>query len=423
MDRALEISRRRWLQASACAGASLGAAPWWSRLLAAATEKATAKACILFFLEGGPSQIDTFDPKPGTPHGGPVEAIDTKISAVKFSQYVPKLAAIADRLSVIRTLHSTEGDHDRANSLLHTGYVPTPRLQYPALGATVAKYFDDPQAEVPAYVSIGNSPSSGILGPKFGPMVVSDVNNPAPALTLPEGFAEDRIERRLAALERFNAQFGQQFQSPLAQDLTLLTRRADRMRKSPVFRPYDAATDEPENYERYGGGANDFLTRAAIAARRLIEHGVKFVEIQHGGWDTHADNFNQTQGLAGALDAAMSSLITDLDTRGLLDQTLVACFGEFGRTPQINGGMGRDHFPDVFSAVLAGGGLKSGQVIGTSSDDGLTIADRPVSVPDFHATIFSALGLDVKKDYFAPDGRLLRLTNNGTPIRELLPNA
>lgn len=414
------ISRRHWLQAASFAGASCGIAPWWTKLLAESSAKTKAKACILIFLEGGPSQIDTFDPKPGTPTGGPVEAIDTKLPDVKFSQYVPKLAAIADKLAVIRTLHSSEGDHDRAQSLLHTGYAPTPRLQYPALGATVAKNFDDPEAEVPAYVTFGSSPAAGILGPKFGPMVVSDANNPAPALSLPEGFAETRIERRLAVLEQFNQQFGHAFRTNLGSDLTALARRADRMRKSPVFKPYDVAGEEPETYERYGGGANDFLTRSMVAARRLVEAGVKFVEIQYGGWDTHGDNFNQTQALCTPLDAALSSLIADLEERGLLDQTLVACFGEFGRTPQINGDNGRDHFPDVFSALLAGGGVKIGQVLGTSSDDGLTVQDRPVSVPDFHATLFTALGLDVAKDYFAPDGRLLKLTNNGTPIAELV---
>src|SRR5262249_48061295 len=163
---------------------------------------------------------------------------------------------------------------ERANALLHTGYSPNPRLQYPALGASIAKYFDDPEADVPAYVSIGSSPSAGIFGPKFGAVVVSDGNNPAPALTVPAGVWERRRGGRLVALEQFNAQFGQQFRTPLSQDLTALTRRADRMRRSPIFRPYDVAAEEPETYERYGGGANDFVTRAVIAARRLVEAGV-----------------------------------------------------------------------------------------------------------------------------------------------------
>jgi uncharacterized protein (DUF1501 family) len=189
-----------------------------------------------------------------------------------------------------------------------------------------------------------------------------------------------------------------------------------------VFQPYDPAAQEPELFEKYGSGVNDgFLARACLAARRLVEAGVKFVEIQYGGWDTHDDNFNQVQNLSASLDAGLSTLVDDLQERGLLESTLVVCVGEFGRTPKINGGNGRDHFPDVFSAVVAGGGLKVGQAIGQSSDDGTEIKERPVSVQDFHATLFTAMGLDVTKDYFAPDGRLLRLTNNGHPLPELLP--
>jgi uncharacterized protein (DUF1501 family) len=193
------------------------------------------------------------------------------------------------------------------------------------------------------------------------------------------------------------------------------------MRRSQVFRAYDPEQADSELFEKYGGKVNDgFLARACLQARRFVEAGVRFVEIQFGGWDTHSDNFNQVQTLSTSLDAALSTLVADLNDRGLLDQTLIACFGEFGRTPKINGDNGRDHFPDVFSAMLAGGGLKPGQVIGRSNETGSTIEDRPVKVADLHATIFTALGLDVTKDQFAPDGRLLRLTDNGQVIREVL---
>ncbi len=415
------LHRRTWLKTLSFAGISCWAGPQWTTLLSAPAAKARAKSCILIFLEGGPSQIDTFDPKPGVPNGGPVEAIDTKLSGVKFSQYLPKLAEVADKLAVIRSLHSMEGDHERAFSLLHTGYAPNPRLQYPAVGSSVARYRDDVAADVPAYVAIGSAPGPGILGPQFGPFVVQDVNNPAPALTLPEGFPENRVQRRLAVLEKFNRQFDTQHQTPLGEDLTQLTRRVDRMRSNTVFKPYDPAAEEPELFERYGSGVNDgYLARACLTARRMVEAGVKFVEIQYGGWDTHGDNFNQVQNLSASLDAALATLVSDLDQRGMLQETLVVCVGEFGRTPTINGDNGRDHFPDVFSAVVAGGGMKTGQVLGASNADGTAIVDRPVTVPDFHATLFQALGLDTAQDYFAPDGRLLKLTNNGTPLPELL---
>ena len=417
----MSISRRSFMQAASMGGLSYFSSSIWSSLFADQSETARAKSCILIFLEGGPSQIDTFDPKPGAATAGSFEAIDTKLSGVKFAQHVPRLAELADKLAIVRSLTSAEGDHDRAQSLMHTGYRPNPRLKYPALGSTVAWRKPDPEIDAPAFVSIGRKFDTSILGPQFGPFVIDDIGNPAPSLTLPEGFSEARMKRRLAALEGFNGRFDKHYQSPLGNDLTQLTRRADRMRNSPVFQPYDPAAEEPELFERYGSGVNDgYLARACLTARRLVEAGVKFVEIEFGGWDTHNDNFNQVQNLSASLDAGMATLIEDLQERGLLQQTLVVCVGEFGRTPKINGENGRDHFPDLFSAVVAGGGINVGQVVGESSEDGGEIKNRPVSIPDFHATLFTAMGLDISKDYFAPDGRLLKLTENGRPIKELL---
>ncbi len=417
----MSTSRRSFLQATCAGGLSCFGSSIWSSLFAAQSETEKAESCILIFLEGGPSQIDTFDPKPDTPSAGSFEAIDTKLSGVKFAQHVPRLAELADKLAIVRSLTSMEGDHDRAQSLMHTGHRPNPRLHYPALGSTVAWRQADPEIDVPAFVSIGRKFDTSILGPQFGPFVIEDIGNPAPSLTLPEGFSEARMKRRLTALEGFNGRFDKQYQSLLGNDLTQLTRRADRMRNSPVFQPYDPAVAEPELFERYGSGVNDgYMARACLTARRLVEAGVKFVEIQYGGWDTHNDNFNQVQNLSASLDMGISTLIDDLQERGLLQQTLVVCVGEFGRTPKINGENGRDHFPDVFSALLAGGGIKVGQVLGESSEDGSEIKNRPVSIPDFHATVFTAMGLEISKDYFAPDGRLLKLTENGRPITELL---
>ena len=418
----LHLSRRQVLCGSLAGSLSFAPGPWWRALLASETKRRRAEACILVFLEGGPSHIDTFDPKPGADTNGPFEAIDTKIAGMKFSQHLPKLAETADRLAIIRSLHSPEGDHERATSLLHTGYQPSPALAYPSLGSTMSRQWKDVESDVPLFVSIGSTVGPGILGPQFGPFVIQDANNPAAPLDLPEGFGGDvRVGRRLKALEKFNQGFAVRAPLAGADDFTKLTQRADRLRRSQVFRAFDPTTAEPELFEKYGGNVNDgYLARACLQARRFVEAGVRFVEIQVGGWDTHADNFNQVQNLSASLDAALATLITDLSDRGLLDKTLIASFGEFGRTPKINGDNGRDHFPDVFSALLAGGGLKTGQVIGQSNDNGSAVQDRDVKVSDLHATLFTALGLDVTKDQFAPDGRLLRLTNNGQPIRELL---
>jgi uncharacterized protein (DUF1501 family) len=417
----MSISRRSFLRVASIGGLSYFGSSIWSSLLADQSDTAKAKSCILIFLDGGPSQIDTFDPKPDAATAGSFEAIDTKLSGVKFAQHVPRLAEMADKLAIVRSLTSVEGDHERAQNLMHTGYRPNPRVQYPPLGSTFAWQKADPEIDAPAFVSIGRKFGTSILGPQFGPFVIEDIGNPAPSLTLPEGFSEIRMKRRLTALEEFNERFDKRNQSLLGNDLTQLARRADRMRSSPVFQPYDPAASEPELFERYGSGVNDgYMARACLTARRLVEAGVKFVEIEYGGWDTHDDNFNQVQNLSASLDAGMSTLIDDLQERGLLQQTLVVCVGEFGRTPKINGDNGRDHFPDVFSALIAGGGINVGQVVGESSEDGSEIKNRPVSIPDFHATLFTAMGLDLSKDYFAPDGRLLKLTENGQPIKELL---
>ena len=416
-----KLSRRSLIQATACGGMSYFSSAVWTSLMSAESNSAKSKSCILIFLDGGPSQIDTFDPKPGQPTAGTFEAIDTKLPDVKFAQHVPRLAQLADQLAIIRTLTSVEGDHERAQSLMHTGYLPDARLEHPAMGSTVAWRQTDLTSDAPPFVSINRRFGTSILGPQFGPFVIEDIGNPAPSLILPEGFPETRMQRRLDALEAFNARFDRRFQSQLGNDLTSLTRRADRMRNSDVFQPYDPAEEEPELFEKYGGAVNEgFFARACLAARRFVEAGVRFVEIQYGGWDTHDDNFNQVQNLSASLDAGLATLIEDLKERGLLDQTLIVCVGEFGRTPKINGDNGRDHFPDVFSGLMAGGGIKAGQVVGESSEDGSEIKTRPVTVADFHATIFTALGLDVRKDYFAPDGRLLKLTDKGKPMDELL---
>lgn len=417
----LQISRRALLRGCLAGSLGLSCSQWLPRLAANQSSKRRADSCIVIFLEGGPSQIDTWDPKPGRATGGPFESIDTRIAGVQFSQHMPRLAELTSELAVVRSLTSKEGDHARATTLLHTGYQPSPAFEYPALGSTLARHWREEAGDVPLFVSIGSTIGPGVLGPQFGPFSVQDVSNPAPMLELPEGFSEARIRRRMDALAKFNANFAARAPLSSADDQQRLTERAERMRRSPVFKSYDPLTEVPDLFTSYGGQINDgYLARACLQARRFVEAGVRFVEIQFGGWDTHANNFEAVQNLSASLDAALAALVSDLKDRGMLDRTLVACFGEFGRTPQINGDNGRDHFPDAFSAVLAGGGLRTGQVVGTTDDDGTAVKERPVSVADFHATIYTALGLEVDKNYFAPDGRLMKLTDHGQPLRELM---
>src|SRR5262245_22077222 len=284
-------TRRNFLQLSLAGGLVWAA----SRRLSAADEsRAKAKAAVLVFLEGGPSHIDTFDPKPGQETGGPFKAIDTKIAGVQFSEHFGKLAAAADKLAVIRSLTSPEGDHDRAVTLLHTGYQPTPALAYPAVGAVLTRELAGEEIDVPPFVSFGDTTGPGYLGPQFGPLVVGDPNNILSYRDLPEGFPEQRLSRRLKALEGLNATFGAASDAALAADFTQLTRRANRFRQSPALASVDWAAKEPKAWETYGGTIGDGnVARMFLAARNLVEGGAKFIEIRVGGWDTHADNFNQ----------------------------------------------------------------------------------------------------------------------------------
>jgi uncharacterized protein (DUF1501 family) len=418
MSLSLQPSRRDFLRLSLAGGLAWAAS---GRLATGQASRTKAKAAVLVFLEGGPSHIDMFDPKPGQDTGGPFKAIDTRIAGVQFSEHFSKLANVADKLTVIRSLTSPEGDHDRAQVLLHTGYQPTPALNYPALGAVVARETADGESDLPAFVSFGDTTGAGYLGQEFAPFVVGDVNNISPNLQLPDGLSEARLARRLRAVQSLNSSFGRRVDATVAADYSRLSTRANRFRQSPALKTVDWAAEEPKAWETYGGGVGDGnVARMFLAARRMLEHGTKFIEIRIGGWDTHTDNFNQVQALAGPLDAGLAAFLDDLQARGLLDQTVVACFGEFGRTPRINGDNGRDHWNDVFSAVLAGGGIRGGQAIGKSSDKGESVADRPVKVADLYATLLAAFGVDAAKEYRTPDGRPIKLTNGGQVVQEAL---
>jgi hypothetical protein len=415
-------SRRAFLGYSAAGSLAVALSGWGQKVFAAA-EGAKAKACIFVYLEGGPTHIDTFDPKPGAKTGGPFAAIDTKIAGVQFTEHFSKLAGVADKLAVIRSLTSKEGDHDRASVLVHTGYSPSNALEYPSIGAVVAHEAakaQDQTTDAPAFVSFGGTNGPGYLGPASGPYVIDDVYNPGPNLTLPEGFSEARMDRRLAALEGLNRGFGARSASSRPEEFSGLSRKSNRLRQSPALKPFDFQAEEPDLWKAYGGEINDGFARSCMHARRMVEHGVRFVEVRLSGWDTHADNFNQVQALAAQLDAGLATLITDLDQRGLLSQTLVVCLGEFGRTPTINGDNGRDHWSDVFCALAAGGGLATGQAVGASDEEGAQVKDRPVTIPDLFATLFTSLGIDPARQYTTPDGRPIKLTNGGNVVKELL---
>ena len=413
-------TRRGFLGSSLAAGLGLAFSPGLERILGVEATSPKAKACILVWLNGGPSHIDTFDPKPEAKTNGPFKAIDTSAAGMRFCEHLPKLAAQASRLALIRSMTSKEEDHDRAYRLLHTGSEPNETVDMPSLGSVVTHQRPS-EGDLPAFVSIqGESAGAGFLGLEYAPFVIDDLDNPVGNIVLPEGIDAGRQSRRLRALESLNKGFSKRADSERVADDERLAAKALRFQRSPALKALQISEEASSVLETYGavGDAPQF-GKSCIMARRLVEQGVRFIEVRLDGWDTHDNNFTTVAELLGQLDPALAALIADLADRGLLDSTLVVCIGEFGRTPKINPQNGRDHWAHAFSVVIAGGGVRGGQVIGATDAEGAEVTDRPVSVSDLFATLLTAKGLDPSKPYTTPDGRPIRIADKGQVVHEL----
>jgi uncharacterized protein (DUF1501 family) len=390
---------------------------------------APAHACILLWLNGGPSHIDTFDPKPGRPTGGPFKAIKTRAPGLMLSEHLPRLAEHGDRLALVRSMTSKEGNHNRAQYFVHTGYAPNPTVVHPSLGGWTSARLahgndaphDDPRAphdELPAFVSIGGpSFGAGFLGVENGPFVLQKAGALPADVGLPPGVDAARFARRLAALDSMEARFAASTADAKVDGHRQVYAEAVRLMRTPKLEAFDVS-GEPEA-TRAAYGDTDF-GRGCLVARRLVERGVRFVEVVLDGWDTHQDNFDRTRTQMGTLDPAFAALLADLGARGRLGTTLVACMGEFGRTPRINPNDGRDHWPAAWSAALAGGGIRGGVVRGATDDDGAKVATAPTGVPDLLATMATLMGLDPAFTATTPAGRPIDLTDGGRPLRDLV---
>jgi uncharacterized protein (DUF1501 family) len=376
-----------------------------------------ARACILLWLNGGPSHIDTFDPKPGRPTAGPFKAIKTRIPGMSLSEHLPRLADRADKIALVRSISSKEGNHPRAQYYAHTGYAPTPTVAHPSLGGWTCARLGDPDAELPAFVSIGGpSFGAGFLGVENGPFVVQKAGASPTDTSLPPGVDRARFDRRRGALDAAEADFAQATGDAKIAGRRQVYAKAVRMMQTPKLDAFDVAGETEAVRSSYGD--TDF-GRGCLTARRLVERGSKFVEVFLDGWDTHQDNFGRTKALMGTLDPAFSALLDDLGSRRLLGSTLVVCMGEFGRTPHVNANDGRDHWPGAWSAALAGGGVRGGVVHGATDEDGAKVLGAPTRVPDLLATMAMLLGLDPALTETAPSGRPISLTDDGVPIAGL----
>lgn len=370
-----------------------------------------AKRCIVLWMEGGPSQLETFDPKPGTSTGGPLKSIATSSTEIRISETLPQVAKQMQHLSVLRNLTSPEGDHVRARYYLHTGFPFVPAFPRPALGSVISH--EMPECEFPKYVSLG-SPGVGpaYMGPEHAPFSIED---PAAAREL---FRTIRRRRdRLSLLRDLDATFqgGHKDRRMDVRNATL--EKIERMATTDFADALNVETVSAADRTRYG---NSRFGQRCLVARQLLELGVNFVEVQQGGWDTHADNFNAVGRLCSAIDQPFAALIEDLKSSGMYDDTLILWMGEFGRTPTINAQQGRDHFPLVTPVVIGGGPVQTGLAIGQTDRLGRSIEGDSYQVADLFATIFGAFGIEADKEFTTDFDSPTTATEEGQVIRELL---
>jgi hypothetical protein len=376
-----------------------------------------ARACILLYMAGGPSHIDTFDPKPGRKTGGPFKAIPTTADGVQIGEHLPRLAAQMKHVALVRSLTAKEGNHDRARHLMHTGYAPAGGANHPAFGALVAEAHDHATSGMPGYVAIsGPGEDAGFLPANYSPFPVASPQRPVRHLGRARGVDAERFDQRLAYWRQLEDGYASGVGGDFARSHRAVGEQAAELMRS---KGVDAFRLDPSDRAREPYGKSDFGA-GCLMARRLVEASVPFVEVTLNGWDTHEANFERVRKLCDVLDQGMSALLSDLQQRGLLSSTLVIWMGDFGRTPHINDKGGRDHHPACSSVLLAGGGIKGGQAIGSTDEDGTQVRDRPVTVPDLYRTIASTLDLNPDKLRTTPAGRPLRSVDGGSVIAGLL---
>jgi hypothetical protein len=403
------------------------------RARAAANKPAKAKSCILLWLDGGPSHLETFDLKPDVPADvrGPFRPIPTKTPGVEICELFPRTAKVTDRFAVIRSVTSPLGEHGIANHYLLTGYKPSPVLDYPSYGAVVSQVRGGANV-LPPYVAIPefrSTAGAGFLGAAHQPFAVG--GDPAkPDFRVRDlnefpGVTANRLHRRREFLAEFDAAQAK-VESAAPADPTF--EQAYRLVTSPrAKKAFDLGEEKDSVRARYGPRT---VGQSCLLARRLVERGVPFVTVLNTGWDTHnnlvlslRDGYTGAKvgvGLVPTLDLAFAALVEDLHERGLLDETLVVMMGEFGRTPKLNTGGGRDHWPRVFSVVMAGGGVKGGQVLGSSDRVGESPRDEPVTPADLACTIYTLLGIDPKHELHTSDGRPVQVSQGGSVIAKLM---
>jgi hypothetical protein len=411
-------NRRAFLKGALMTGGGIAVANWGGLVNSdsiAAEAKKKGKACILLWMNGGASQIDTFDMKPGRPTGGPFRPIDSNVTGIGVCEYLPLMAKRADKLAIIRSLKTQSPDHPDGIYHLHTCYKQSDRMPHPEIGAMIAKFLGNPTADLPSFVRMGpvGNAGAGYLGPKYEPFSLGRAGS-MPYFTQ-SGSSEETQKRRSSLLEFMEEEFGKDRKADPYESHRLAKERSWRLLKAKTA--FDISKEWPKVSERYG---ETEFGKGCFLAKKLIEAGVPFVEVGQDNYDSHADNFVCHKANMRVLDPAWSALLDDLHASGRLKDTLVVWLGEVGRTPQINNRAGRDHFIRGWTTVLAGGGVKGGVAYGSTDADGKDVKDNPVSEGDLFATIYSTLGINPRAKHMVGIRPVWATPEGSKPIKDIL---
>ncbi len=422
-----ELTRRQFVTNAARAYLGVHLFPMLGGTLASAAPEAaakggTAKSVIYLYMSGGMSHLDTFDPKPKKKEFmGKTEAIPTKADGVMLGHYLKKTAEVMDKVCVINSMNSTQGAHEQGSYIMHTSYALRGTIKHPSLGAWVLKLGGRIHPELPGFVAVNSAPElagGGFLGAKYSAALIGTPDQGLQDSRRADEVTQENFERRLSLADKMNRQFHDRYANAEVKAYEELYREAIALMDSKDLKAFDLKQEPEATRNLYGSGR---FAQGCLLARRLVQNGVRFIEVQLGGWDTHYDNFTGVAGRCQEFDQAYAALITDLEKCGKLKDTLVVVATEFGRTPEIKAEHkdGRDHHPEAFSCLLAGGGIKGGVKHGTTDASGGKVKDGLVSIQDFNATIAHALALPHDTVIMSPTKRPFKIADKGVPVTTL----
>lgn len=402
------------------AGGFMGSQVLDNPAVAAAVTSGKAKHVIYLFMDGAMTHLDTFDPKTGVEEAGETKPIATRVPGIQYGDRFPKLAYLAGAIAVVRSLNTETGAHEPARYLMRTAYKKLNSIRHPALGAWMVDRKGRENKELPGNFLIGSGnrhPGAGFLPPSLSPVPIANAKSGLQDIQLPSYLSDDLFERRLFLAGKFDRTFQAKRKNNAVEAYNQLYVETQKLMGSEHLKVFDINEESDSVKEAYG---NNSFGQGCLLARRLVQGGARFVEVNYGGWDMHQELYDRLNTNAGNVDTAVSALLRDLNAKGLLGETLIVLTTEFGRKPKLNVNGGRDHHPGVFSSLLAGAGIQGGQVYGSSDKHGHSVETDGCSVSAFNKTIAAAAGLPLEEEFFAPNGRPFKIGGTADPIKELL---